>query len=520
VNLASKTKGADAIALCRTLDPNPDPLRLYAALSEQGQRPDTMLFEQMEGPSFILESAALRGECRGANVRLTALSANGQILLKLLADRMAERIANRESAKPGELILQFPAIASSDAAERLEAPSPFDVLRELTIGLTKANPDEPYGVLALAVIAYDHVDFFEHLPAAKSDPLDFPDQLFWIAESLIIFEENAPPRAIATAFEAGDGEAGDKAYFDAGRRLASLVERCSLADRTEIRALVPAQRATVSSDLDDQAYCVLVEKMKAHVAAGDVYQIVASRSFTLPCPDPLSAFAALRRLDRSPYGFFVSMGSRVIFGASPETSVRIEAGAEPLVEVRPIAGTRARGMTQDEDNRLEAELRLDHKEQAEHMMLVDLARNDVARVSRTGSRRVGSLMNVERYARVMHLVSSVSGTLKTGYDFTHAMKSCLNMGTLTGAPKIRAMQLLREAEGTKRGPYGGTIGWVSGAGAMDSAIVIRSAVVQDGIATVRAGAGIVHDSIPRAEADETRRKASALLSVLAGASIS
>jgi anthranilate synthase component 1 len=188
-----------------------------------------------------------------------------------------------------------------------------------------------------------------------------------------------------------------------------------------------------------------------------------------------------------------------------------------MVEVKPIAGTRGRGTTADEDDRLEAEMRLDHKEAAEHMMLVDLARNDVARVSVSGTRRVAKLMTVERYARVMHLVSSVTGVLRTGLDSLHALQACLNVGTLTGAPKHRATQLLRETEVTKRGPYGGAIGWITGEGLMDTGVVIRSAVVKDGTAFVRAGAGIVYDSDPQAEADETRRKASALLSVLAEA---
>jgi anthranilate synthase component 1 len=206
----------------------------------------------------------------------------------------------------------------------------------------------------------------------------------------------------------------------------------------------------------------------------------------------------------------------VLFGASPETSVRLyrEEGW-PTVEVRPIAGTRPRGTTADEDDRFEAEMRLDEKEMAEHMMLVDLARNDVARISIPGTRRVAKLLTVERYARVMHLVSSVTGKLAIGFDALDALAACLNVGTLTGAPKIRATQLLRQTERTKRGPYGGAIGWVNGAGMMDTAVVIRSAVVRDGIAFVRAGAGVVYDSDPKAEADETRRKASALLSILA-----
>jgi len=185
--------------------------------------------------------------------------------------------------------------------------------------------------------------------------------------------------------------------------------------------------------------------------------------------------------------------------------------------VKPIAGTRPRGSSDDEDSRYEAEMRLDGKELAEHMMLVDLARNDVARVSEPGTRKVPQLLTVERYSRVMHLVSSVTGKLAERFDAFDALAACLNVGTLSGAPKIRATQILRATEKTRRGPYGGAIGWINAAGDMDTSVIIRTALVKDGTAFVRAGAGIVHDSDPAAEADETRRKASALLSILAAA---
>jgi anthranilate synthase component 1 len=216
--------------------------------------------------------------------------------------------------------------------------------------------------------------------------------------------------------------------------------------------------------------------------------------------------------------FFISAPDHILFGASPETSVRVtrEPG-ESVIEVKPIAGTRRRGLTPDADDRLEADLRLDAKETAEHMMLVDLARNDVARVSSSGTRRVAKLLTVERYARVMHLVSSVTGQLAFGLDPFHALQACLNVGTLSGAPKLRAVELLRETEATKRGPYGGAVGWISGNGEMDTGVIIRSAVVKDDVAYVRAGAGVVHDSVPLLEAEETRSKASAVLTALAAA---
>lgn len=503
----------EALALFRVLPADADALALYAALSDDGWRADTMLFERSTGPGLLLDRAAVRAECRRHEVALTALSEGGRNVLATVAERLAERVVEHT---PERLLLRFPSPGGVDAAERLAAPSPFDAVRALTLAL-KAADVEPFALCALGVIAYDHVDLFETLPGPAEDPLGFPDFIFWLAESLIVFEPGARPRAVCTAFGSADPAAATRAYFGAQERLADLVARCAKAPAFAYAPPPPGQPDFSNVDLDDAAYEALVARMKDHIADGDVYQIVPSRTFRSPCRAPLHTYAAIRALDRGPYQFFVSGADHILFGASPETSVRVfRGGGEKQVEVKPIAGTRPRGATQDEDDRLEAEMRLDHKELAEHMMLVDLARNDVARISLSGTRRVAGLMTTERYARVMHLVSSVTGHLRPDLDAFAALQACLNVGTLTGAPKIRATELLRGAERTKRGPYGGAVGWVNGGGLMDTSVVIRSAVVKDGTAFVRAGAGVVHDSDPRAEADETKRKASALLSVLAG----
>lgn len=503
----------EALALQRRLSRSPDRLGLYAALSDNGRRPDTFLLERSVGPSLLMDQAALRVECHGHQALLTALSEGGRHVLSALAATLGKDLP----AGSQELTLDFPVPNGVDAQERLLAASPFDVLRKL-ISLVSISPEEPFTLACLGVVAFDHVDLFEDLPTPAEDPLGFPNFIFWLAESLIVFEPGAKPRAVCTAFGASDGAAGQRAYFGAAERLASLVARCEKAQGATIAAPCPATQVEDPSevDLDDAAYAAVVSRLKEHIARGDIYQVVPSRTFRAPCADPLRSYAALRALDPSPYQFFVAGPKHLLFGASPETSVRVfDQGGEKAVEVKPIAGTRKRGSTDDEDDRMEAEMRLDHKETAEHMMLVDLARNDVARVSIAGSRRVAKLMTVERYARVMHLVSSVIGLLRPGLDALHALQACLNVGTLTGAPKIRATQLLRETEVTKRGPYGGAIGWINGEGMMDTGVVIRSAVVMDGTAFVRAGAGVVHDSDPQSEADETRRKASALLSALA-----
>ncbi|MCY7270494.1 MAG: anthranilate synthase component 1 [Sphingomonas bacterium] len=503
-------RDGEATALQRRLLSSHDPLALYSALTDHGRRPDTCLLERSVGPSLLMDQAAVRIECRGPDVALLALSTNGDMILATVANRLADRV---KTFRDRRLELCFPATVGDDAEERLLAPSPFDVLRLLT-GLASRSTEEPFTLAAVGVVAFDHVDLFEALPANPHDPLDFPDYLFWLAESLIVFEPGAPPRLICTAFGSDDDTAAQRSYFIAAERLARLVERCAVAKPLSTPATPNPDYAEPEVDLDDSEYGRIVGRLRDRIAVGDIYQIVPSRTFRAPCAHPLRSFAAQRSLDPSPYHFFVSAPAQILFGASPETSVRIFDSGGPTVEVKPIAGTRARGATGDEDDRLEAEMRLDRKETAEHMMLVDLARNDVARVSVSGTRRVAKLMSVERYARVMHLVSSVTGSLRAGLDALHALQACLNVGTLTGAPKIRATELLRETEATKRGPYGGAIGWLNGEGMMDTAVVIRSAIVKDGVAYVRAGAGVVYDSDPRREADETRRKASALLSVL------
>lgn len=501
------TRTGSAQVLQRRLNNAADPLTLYAALADRGRRRDTMLLERTAGPSLLMDQAALRIEARGQEVRIAALTAGGRNVMDMLANELAHFLTERT---PDTGAFAFPRPDSPYAAERLAAPSPFDVVRTL-LRLPSAAPEEAFAIAMLGIVAFDHVDMFEDLPANAEDALGFPDFLFWLPESLIIFDPGAPARLVCTAFGGGEQD-----YFSAAERLTRLIERCEAA--TPLAAAPPpGDPGQTDTDLDDAAYRNVVSQMREHIARGDIYQVVPSRIFRTPCPEPFTAYAALHALDPSPYRFFVAGPDHLLFGASPETSVRVTGeGDQRIVEVKPIAGTRPRGRDDDEDDRLEAEMRLDAKETAEHMMLVDLARNDVARISEPGTRRVAKLMTVERYARVMHLVSSVTGRLKAGLDAVHALTACLNVGTLTGAPKIRATQLLRAAERTKRGPYGGAIGWLNGDGEMDTGVIIRTAVVKDGIAYVRAGAGVVHDSDPQAEADETRRKASALLSVLAG----
>lgn len=502
----------NAVALQRRLETAPDPLDLYAALADGGRRSDTMLFAALGGRTLLMDRAAVRIECRNRRATLTALSFHGAHILDYLADELATHLEERTE---DTLTLAFAPCAEADAEKRLRAPSPLDILRRLATLAVPAG-DEDFSIALPGIFGFDFAASEEGLDDSQDDPHGFPDFVFWLADSLLLFEPGGRPLAICTAYGSDDAAAAGRAYHDAEARLARLIERCA-APPAFPAAPDGTGKTPLSVDLDDAAYGDIVERMREEIVRGEVYQIVPSRSFSVPCPDPLGAFARLCDLEPDSYRFFVAGDGFTLLGASPETSVLVEGRpGGKQVAIRPIAGTRRRGAQADDDDRLEAELLLDAKEAAEHMMLVDLARNDVARIARPGTRHLTALMRVVRYARLMHLVSEVRGELRDGLDALHAIAACLNMGTLSGAPKRRAMEILRATEATRRGPYGGAVGWLNGAGDVDSAVVIRSAYIAEGTAHVRVGAGVVYDSDPQAEADETRRKASALLSVLSG----
>jgi anthranilate synthase component 1 len=493
----------EARVLARRLPAGLDPLAAYRALG--GEKEGTGLFEAPDGQRLALGRSCVRAEARDGIVLLEALNANGEALLAALdSPAVTERRSDR-------LILTFAPSRSEDAAERLLGPQPLHALRAL-LDAAASPRGEPFGALLLGVAGFDLAAWGERMPASPSP--DFPDFVFFVPDTLLTIAPGGAARLLCTAFGPDDRHVNDAARrLEEG--LAALAAPTS-GDVEEHTGRSAGGPASFPPDLSDEDFATLVDRLKQEIAAGEIYQIVPSRTFRGPCPNPLAAYARLREAEPASYRFFFADREWTLLGASPETSVRLSSGGVGgrTVEVKPIAGTRPRGSTPDRDDRLEAEMRLDGKELAEHMMLVDLARNDVARVSLPGTRRVSKLLTVERFARVMHLVSSVTGTLRPGLDAFDALAACLNVGTLVGAPKIRAMQLLRQHEATRRGPYGGAIGWIAGDGRMDTAVVIRSAMVRGGVAEVRSGAGVVHDSVPQGEADETRAKASALLGVL------
>jgi anthranilate synthase component 1 len=277
-----------------------------------------------------------------------------------------------------------------------------------------------------------------------------------------------------------------------------------------------------STDTFQNEYEEMVQRAKRHILDGDVFQVVLSRTLTEPCPDePLDVYKRLRELNPSPYMFYLNTPHTILMGSSPELNLRVSGTGPRQVEIRPIAGTKPRGridgqIDMDTDFRYEAELKLDRKELAEHMMLVDLARNDIARVANPGSRVVNELLTAEKYESVQHLVSNVKGVLRPDLDALSAYLATMNMGTLTGAPKIEAMKIIRQLEKNKRGYYGGAVLYLTVDGQFDSCITIRSLQVRDHTAYIRVGAGIVHDSIPKMEFEETEHKAGSCLRAIRG----
>ena len=375
---------------------------------------------------------------------------------------------------------------------------------------------------AVGYFGYDCVRQVEHLPSVPPDDIGLPDACFMMTDCALIID-NLFSKAIAVTAVEVDEEAArnpDPAYEEAARRLAAWTARLKqVHDLRSGRADAPdgadreggAARFTGNRSRED--FEGAVRRVRDYIAAGDVYQVVVSQRQGGPVRQSvLSLYRTLRRRNPSPYLFLIEFDGMALIGSSPETLVRV---ADGEVTVRPIAGTRPRGRDQREDAANEADLLADQKERSEHLMLVDLGRNDVGRVAAPGTVSVPRFMEIERYSHVMHIVSEVTGQLRPGRTAVEALRACFPAGTLTGAPKVRAMEIIDELEPTKRGPYGGAAGYVGyGGGTLDVAIVIRTLLVTGGTAYAQAGAGIVYDSRPRTEWEETRHKAGALMDAL------
>lgn len=470
--------------------------------------------------SLLLLDAALRIECNQQQVCAQALSSNGENVLAFLQSAMASFVRNSTKT---QLTLEFDNAGDElDEDSRLQQTSVFDVLRTIQKQLTPLR-EHPQAIFLGGVFGYDMFAGFEQLPEVAPSDNTCPDYLFYLAETLVLVDHQQQSTQVIGSVFSGNNIA--EHYFSLSQRIESINQsiKSNINDdsqqTTHTELLSINDSLAVKESKSDAQYCQDVVALKEHILDGDIFQVVPSRSFSLPCPNPLLAYEQLKLTNPSPYMFYMHDPSFVIFGASPESALKYDQYSN-VVEIYPIAGTRPRGKRADGsidldlDGRLELDLQQDTKEKSEHIMLVDLARNDVARVSKAGTRHVKELLKVDRYSHVMHLVSRVVGELRDELDALHAYQACMNMGTLVGAPKISAARLIRMVEQARRGSYGGAVGYLNGNGDFDTCIVIRSAFVSEGTAHVQAGAGVVNDSVPQAEADETRAKAQAVINAI------
>jgi anthranilate synthase component 1 len=357
---------------------------------------------------------------------------------------------------------------------------------------------------AVGYISYDMVRFFENLPEQTEDDLNWYDAYLMITDTLLVFDNLQHSLKVVYNVHLDGKRNLQEAYAHAIKKIDTIIRELNKPLKKD-KALSLQCRTAVRSNFKKEAFKKIVKKAKTYIQAGDIIQTVLSQRFeTTLSTSPFNLYRALRMINPSPYMYYLKMGDCYIVGSSPEVQVRFEKGK---IEVRPIAGTRPRGKTERQDLHLEKELKNDPKERAEHIMLVDLGRNDVGRVSRMGTVTVDELMVIERYSHVMHLVSHVSGTIRPGKDAYDVFSSTFPAGTVSGAPKIRAMEIIDELEKQKRGPYAGAVGYFSFSGNMDFCITIRTMVIKNDKIYIQAGAGIVADSKPEREFQETVNKA-------------
>ncbi len=499
-------------------------LGLVDTVQDSSRPTNTVLLESADIASkqhlttIAVLAASAQITCTGDTVTLKALdTTDGPQALKAVAQCLSSAVTRQSDS---ELVLHLPSVAEDSAEEhaRLRERSTMEPLRILTDQVV-AHPHLP---LVAGAVAFDYLGTYESLPSVADGANTCPDYLFFNARIILVVDH---PTGSCQLVGASLDAAQLSAQMDALE--AAINELPAQAPSAPAEQAAPAQQAaedtiTAYPTMSDADFCELVAKMQQHIAIGDAYQVVPSRGFVIDCPQPLQTYRYLHDADPSPYMFYIATDDFELFGASPESSL-LHSAKTGQVAIRPIAGTRPRGFAPDGsidhelDIRLELELRSDAKEVAEHVMLVDLARNDVARISAPGTRKVTQLLRVDRYSRVMHLVSEVTGQLASDLHPLDAFRASMTMGTLTGAPKLRAAELIRQYEGTRRGSYGGAVGYLRGDGELDTCIVIRSAFARGGKAIVQAGAGVVSDSVPQREADETAHKASNVLRAIAAA---
>ncbi|MCR4369238.1 MAG: anthranilate synthase component 1 [archaeon] len=498
-------------------------IEYFMKLSDYGRKKNSIFLESADViTKYGEKSIGSASPCinvigKGDSFTITALNPLGKRLFPIILQKLK---GSSSLEQKGNLISGTIKKSKGFMSEsqRLLAKTQADVLRAVAFCLEPAYKPFPVYAGLMGAIGYDFIDQFERLPKNRGDVLKEPDFEMNFYDSLFIFDHRKKTATfVANAFildEMDRASEEQRCKRIISEYKETFAKKIPLPKRSGGEPKMPK----ASTDTSRAEFVKIVQKMKKHILKGDVFQVVPSRTIIVEhFAQPLDIYSALRELNPSPYMFFFNNSNGVLLGSSPEMFIKVSGNTPKQVEIRPIAGTKPRGIGADGkidpdlDSRFEAELKNDPKEMAEHTMLIDLARNDVARVSKPGSRHCDRPYMIEKYSHVQHLVSNVTGELRDEYDAMHAYLASMNMGTLTGAPKVEAMKLIRLAEKNRRGFYGGSIGYLTPSGEFDSAIVIRSMSIRGKKAYIRAGAGIVFDSDPNAEFDETEKKARAAL---------
>lgn len=420
-----------------------------------------------------------------------------------------------ESVEGGERLARYSFIGTEPSLVlKTDKNNPVDPLRLIEKEFERFRPVSVAGLPrfhggVVGYLGYEVARYFERLPSPSADPLNLPESVMIMADTLLVFDHVT--HRIKVVSNAHLDENIEVAYQAAIDKIDRLVERLGKVVPADAPAITHPKSA-ISSNLSQDEFEAMVRQAKEYIYAGDIIQTVLSRRLSRRTEaNSFAIYRALRSINPSPYMYYLQLGDCHIVGASPELLVRVEDG---IVSNHPIAGTRPRSRDIAQDKALEEELKNDDKERAEHLMLVDLGRNDIGRISAPGTVKVTQFMDIERYSHVMHLVSHVQGKLRAGLTQFDAMRACFPAGTVSGAPKIRAMEIIAELEPDKRGPYAGAVGYFDFSGNLDTAIAIRTIIVKDGVASIQAGAGIVADSVPESEYHECLNKAQALLTAI------
>ncbi len=464
-----KEKGKPQLVYARIINDLDTPVSAYMKIALG--KPYAFLFESVQG-----------GEQRG---RYSFLGFDPDVIWRTFGDRSE--------------------ISRNGSAFKSQTGAPLDNLRGLQAETAFDLPEHipPMGAGLFGYLSYDMIRQIETLPAQMSDPIGTPDAIMVRPKIICIFDAVSQEIIIASPVYAGGS------YEQSSKQVEGVIDALNVTvGQTKIAQNIPVPKITPRHGTTLKAFSARVKKAKDYILSGDVFQVVIGQRLSAPLPaSPFALYRSLRRMNPSPFLYFLNFDDHHIIGSSPEILVRLRNG---IVTIRPIAGTRPRGKTAAQDLQHEEDLLADPKECAEHLMLLDLGRNDVGRVSKAGTVNVTERFNVERYSHVMHIVSNVEGEILDGHDALSALFAGFPAGTVSGAPKVRAMEIIDELEEEKRGIYAGAVGYISSNGDMDTAIALRTGIVKDGTLHVRAGAGIVMDSVPKLEYEETLHKAAAL----------